>query len=384
MSDLSISNVLSISISATNKGLGRYNTSNLAFFSDEDVGVDFPSATGFDLYKDPVDVANHWGVTSKTYAAALAVFSQNPNILTGSGYLAIFKMKEISNVTENLSVAFEREKSNVQFFGFLKIGFVDQADMLLVAAAAQTENKIFFVIGKEEIDIEIAGKLDLLRSNGYSHSRGLYYLGDGDTTDSDRISFAAAYAGRALSTNFSGSLTTQTMHLKDLIGVVGDTAIDQSALTKCQAAGIDIYPNLQGIAKVFTSGMNLFFDDVYNEQWLVGALSVAGFNVLAQVSNKIPQTEAGLSILKNAYRSVLEQSVLNGYVAPGVWTSPSTFGVPGDLQDNISQRGYYVYALPLSQQLQDEREARIAPVIQIAIKVAGAIHSSSIIININK
>lgn len=383
MSDLSISNVLSISISAANKGIGRYNTSNLAFFSDEDVGSTFP-AEGYSLYKDPAEVADDWGATSKTYAAALAVFSQDPNILTGGGYLAIFKMKEVSNVTELLSIAVEREKSNVQFFGFLRIGILDQVDMLSTALIAQAENKIFFVLGKDAADIEIAGKLDLLRSNGYSHSRGLYYVGDSDTTDVDRIVFSAAYAGRALSTNFAGSLTTQTMHLKDLIGVTGDVRIDQAALVKSQAAGVDIYPNLQGIPKVFTSGSNVFFDDIYNEQWLIGALSVAGFNILAQVGNKIPQTEAGLSLLKNSYRSVLEQSILNGYVAPGVWTSPSTFGVPGDLQDNISQRGYYIYATPVSQQLQADREDRVAPAVQIAIKIAGAIHSSSVIININK
>jgi hypothetical protein len=80
---------------------------------------------------------------------------------------------------------------------------------------------------------------------------------------------------------------------------------------------------------------------------------------------------------------VLEQAITNGFVAAGSWTSSTTFGNQQDLLNNISQRGYYIYSLPVAQQLPSVRTTRQAPLVQMAIKYAGAIHSSSVIVNIN-
>jgi hypothetical protein len=115
----------------------------------------------------------------------------------------------------------------------------------------------------------------------------------------------------------------------------------------------------------------------------VKALEVAGFNYLAQTSTKIPQTEAGMDGLKNAYRKICEQGVTNAYLSPGAWNSPITFGNQQDLLDNIQSYGFYIYSLPIALQAQVDREARQAPLIQIAAKEAGAIHSSTVVININ-
>jgi hypothetical protein len=90
-----------------------------------------------------------------------------------------------------------------------------------------------------------------------------------------------------------------------------------------------------------------------------------------------------MAVLRDAYIGVLKEAVLNGYVAPGVWNSPELFGVPADLRRNIGDSGYYLYSLPVSQQSQSDRAARKAPLIQIAIKLAGAIHSSSVVVSIN-
>ena len=113
-------------------------------------------------------------------------------------------------------------------------------------------------------------------------------------------------------------------------------------------------------------------------------MEVAGFNVLAQTQTKLPQTEAGMDVLKGGYRTVCTQSVVNGMVAPGSWTSPDTFGNPEDFKRNIEEQGYFIYSQPISQQSSVDREARKAPVIQIALKLAGAVHSSDVIVNINR
>jgi hypothetical protein len=110
---------------------------------------------------------------------------------------------------------------------------------------------------------------------------------------------------------------------------------------------------------------------------------VANFNVLATVGTKVTQTESGVSLLKTSDRVVLEQAVTNGMVAPGTWTSPTTFGNQVDFLANITGKGYYIYSVPVSQQLQTARAARQSPPISIAYKEAGAIQSANTIVNLN-
>jgi hypothetical protein len=255
------------------------------------------------------------------------------------------------------------------------------ADVLAAAAVVQPLNKIQFIVSRTEADIQPGGTIDLLRVDNSTQTRGLYY---GSADDADALLMMSAFAGRALSVNFSGSNTTSNMHLKDLIGVAADPTMTQSILNECQASGADCYPSIQGVAKVFESGANKFFDQVYNLRAFVGALQIAGFNYLAESATKIPQTEAGISGLKGAYRAVCSQYVTNQYIAPGQWTSSTTFGNQADFLLNVSQSGYYLYSIPVSQQSQVDRAARKAPLIQIAIKEAGAVNSSDVIVVVNQ
>lgn len=282
--------------------------------------------------------------------------------------------------TETLDEAIVRTEGLVQYFGIMTAEITSEVNMDAAAATVQALNKIAFFVSRTEADINPGGMIDDLATAGYTKSRGLYY---GGATDSSALKMMASYAGRALSVNFAGSNTTSTMHLKDLVGVDPDPTMTQTILEKALAAGADTYVSLQGVAKTFCSGANRFFDQVYNEQWFAGALQIAGFNYLAQSSTKVPQTEAGMYGLKGAYRNVCEQAITNQYGAPGTWNSSTTFGNQSDFLDNISQRGYYIYSTPVSQQSQADREDRVAPLIQIAFKEAGAIHSSSVIVVIN-
>ena len=60
-----------------------------------------------------------------------------------------------------------------------------------------------------------------------------------------------------------------------------------------------------------------------------------------------------------------------------------TFGNPEDLARNIKDAGYFIYSQPIAMQNPTERTARKAPVVQIAAKESGAIHSSNVIVQVN-
>lgn len=376
MSDLELSNVVTISVAETPAGVGELNTSNLALFTREVYDPDSFGAGTYKIYLEPTSVGVDFGTTSDTYKMALAVFSQQPNILAGGGYLVIIPFQS----SETLDAAITRMKDTVQFFGVAAAEILSQTVALEAAAVVQPLDKLLFIVSQDAVDFAPNGTNDLVRQAGYDQARCLYY---GDLTETDALVFMAAYASRLLSVDFSGSNTTITMHLKDLKGVLPDSTMTQTYLQQCGDSGTDVYISLQGVPKVFTSGANSFADRVYNRVAFVSDLRVAAFNFLAQASTKIPQTEDGMSAFKGSLRKVCEQYVRNQYLAPGSWTDPTTFGVLADFLANIEQRGYYLYSAPVSQQLQTDRAARKAPLCQLAVKEAGAIHSAAAIININ-
>lgn len=311
------------------------------------------------------------------------------NTLETSGSTSITFTITTSTPGQTIGAAITASTSLVQFFGVMvteTVTAVGSANVLAAAAIIQTLNKIAFWVSYEEADIQDAGIITDLQTGTLTQNRGLFYGDDsvvGGYTGLNALLMMAAYASRGLSVNFLGSNTTSTMNLKSLIGIQPDPTMTQTIFNEAATAGADIYPSIQGDPSVISNGANSFFDQVYNLQWIVGALQIAGYNYLAQTATKIPQTEQGMDGLKGAYGLVAQQAVTNEYLAPGSWKNPTTFGDQGKFFANISQFGYYIYSQPIAQQLQTARAARQATLVQIALQEAGAIQSSSVLIYVN-
>ena len=124
-----------------------------------------------------------------------------------------------------------------------------------------------------------------------------------------------------------------------------------------------------------------FFDEVHGLDWLENDVQTAVYNLLYTSTTKIPQTDAGVTRIMAVIKARLDQAVVNGLIAPGVWNADG-FGLlaPGAYLD----AGYYIYAPSVDSQSQADREARKAPVIQVAVKLAGAVHFVDVIINVNR
>jgi hypothetical protein len=276
---------------------------------------------------------------------------------------------------ESLKDALIRTATEAQYFGFVSTLPQTGDEILETASIAQPLDKIYYV-GSADPNL-IDGAFDQVKASKYTHTRCLEYL----RSTNEALDCAAGYASRGLSCNFNGSNTVFTMHLKDIVGLQGDI-INQTQLQNCQNNGIDTYPDLAGLPKVFTSGANQFYDQVYTRLALKLRIQIALFNYLATTSTKIPQTEAGIEGMKDAVRRVLMQFVSNGMLAPGTWNSATRYGNPEDHIRNIKDFGFYIYSQPIFKQSQSDREARRAPLIQIAAKEAGAVHSADIAIEV--
>ena len=375
--NLSLSNIINVSVLRAPAALGVPNVNTLALFSAAQPLSAFSG--DYKVYLTASDVAADFGSTSEPALQAAAIFGQRPNILSTGGYLIIVPLKTIDAVLETVEAAIVRVIDQAYFQGVLVDAVIDASPFALLATYVQSVNKLLFYGSAVAADIETGGMLDLLRTGSLTYTRGLYYS---VSAQAARI-YAAAYASRALSTDFSGVNTCSTMHEKVLAGVNVDSGIDQTTLTKAIAAGVDVYCSIAGAPGIFSSGKNGFFDSVYNALWFQFALGIAGFNYLRQTNTKIPQTEAGMDGLKNAYRRVCAQAVTCNYLAPGEWTSSDTFGSLEAFIRCIQDIGYYTYSVPVSQQAPADRAARKAPLVQIAAKESGAIHASDVIVNVN-
>jgi hypothetical protein len=274
---------------------------------------------------------------------------------------------------ESVKDAILRTIGSAQYFGIICTNIFTDNTLLEIASTVQPLQRIFFAASPAPAVID--GIFKQVTDAGLSHTRCLFY----SRSNAQALDFAAGYASVGLSCNFAGSNTVFTMHLKEIAGLIADT-IDQTTLQNCKNNGIDTYSDF-GVPKVFTSGINMYYDQVYNRLTLEVRMQIALFNFLAITDTKIPQTEQGLNALIGAARNVLQVFVVNGMLAPGKWNSPTTFGKPEDHIRNIKDFGFYIYSQSIAAQPQTERESRKAPLIQIAAKEAGAIHGADLIIN---
>lgn len=314
-------------------------------------------------------------LTSKTTGATseIKIGTAASGTDLGSALLLSGDEKGTAAGLESIRDAIIRTYGAVYYFGILTDVY-DSTNLLNIAGLVQSIDKMYFVASSASADISTV--FGPVVSAGYTNTRVLYY----SVSAASAINFAAAYASDALSVDFTASNSVRTMHLKSLVGFAADDGLTQTLATQAQNAGVDVYADF-GASNgfLFTSGVNGYFDAVYTGLAFKFALQTAGFNALASAGNRIAQTEDGMNQLKKAYRGVCDQFVFNGAFAPGEWTGPTTFGNPADQIRNIADFGYYIYSQPVAQQSQTQRSARIAPMVQIAAKSSGAIHSSDVL-----
>ena len=281
---------------------------------------------------------------------------------------------------ETLSEGITRLSKEIYFEGIITTREVQNDEYVAASNAVEALGNRILMLPISDVT-GLSGIAQQVSANKYT--RPVMYLTGGTTNEKARNAriFAAAYLSRGLAVNYSGSNTTLTMNLKTLNGIIADTQISETILNNAKTAGVDCYPSIEGLAKIQSfKHANTYFDQVSNLIWFVNTLQRELFNVLARTGTKVPQTEPGLEITRRAIRSVCNLGVTNGYIAPGTWNSPDTFGNYEDFMRNVSEFGFYEYHQPVAEQSQSEREERQAPVWQIAAKESGAVHSANILI----
>lgn len=193
----------------------------------------------------------------------------------------------------------------------------------------------------------------------------------------------ASFFGRAATVDFTGSKTTLTMKFKQEPGVTAETLTEtQAATLKTKHCNVFVnYDNDTAIIQEGVMANGYFFDEVHGLDWLENAIQTAVWNLLYTSTTKVPQTNAGMSLIAAVIESVLQQGVANGLIAPGQWNADG-FGILE--RGDYLETGYYVYHPDISSQAQSDREQRKSVPFQIAVKLGGAVHSVAMTVNVNR
>jgi hypothetical protein len=193
----------------------------------------------------------------------------------------------------------------------------------------------------------------------------------------------ASMFGRAFSVNFAANRSTITLMYKQEPGIAAEY-IDESQAQTLKAKNCNVfvnYVNNTAIIQYGTMASGAYFDEIHGLSWFKDALQNAEFNLLYTSKTKVPQTDPGQNDLVTTASAACDEAVNNGLVAPGQWNADG-FGQLS--RGDYLPSGYYIFTSPIALQEQSVREGRVAPPLQIAIKLAGAFQELDIIVDVNR
>ena len=375
---LPVSNVVNVDVIMSPTAATGRNFGALLILGPSEV---IPITERIRLYSGAEDIGNDFGVTSEEYKAATVFFSQSP--APTQVYVGRWAKTIATAETGTPETLLQAVNAVLQFTNWYGLGIAHtdalvDADVLSVATAIESAgvSRILAVTTQDPDALVTATTTDLaskLKAGSYGRTFCQY-------SSSSKYAALSAF-GRAFTVNFNGNNTTITLKFNQ------EPVVTYETLTTAQAAALDAkdanvfvyYANDTAIIQQGVMSNGDFFDERHGLDWLQNYVQTNLFNLLYTSTTKIPQTEAGITRLLTNVEQSMDQAVSNGLVAAGIWNGGPIGQVsPGD----TLTKGYYVYANPLSTQAQADREKRKAPLIQVACKLAGAVHFADVQINV--
>ncbi len=375
---LPVSNVVNVDVIIGPRAATGRNFGSLLILGTSTV---IPVKERLRLYSSKEDIGSDFGVDSPEYEAATVYFSQSPRpkeVYVGRWAKTLATGE--AGAAKKLMDAVNAVMGYTNWYG---LGIADKEDIadddwLKVAAAVEASgvSRILAITTSDPATVDATSTGDLaykLKAAKYGRTFVQY-------SSSSKYAALSAF-GRAFTVNFNGSNITITLKFKQEPGITYETlTTDQAAALDAKNCNVFVYyQNDTAILQQGIMSSGDFFDERHGLDWLQNYVQTNLYNLLYTSTTKVPQTDAGVTRLLSNVEQSMDQSVTNGLVAPGVWNG----GPIGQLNSGDTlTKGYYVYAQPISEQAQADREARKAPVIQVACKLAGAVHFADVQINV--
>ncbi|WP_112070698.1 DUF3383 family protein [Klebsiella grimontii] len=377
---LPLNRITNVTVTLSARAAQGRNFGSMLILGDSTV---IPIAERLRAYSSPDDIGDDFGVDSEEYKAAVIWFSQQPQptLVYVGRWVKTLETGEVGTVETVLQAVNTLMDYNSWYGLHLAVPEADypaDADIISVAAAveASTVSRIFGITSAAATILDAATTTDLaskLKAAKYSRSFIQY-------STSSRYAALSAFA-RAFTVDFAGSNTTITLKFKQQPGITYETLGTPQA-NNLEAKNCNVYVYYENDTAILEQGVMSngdFFDERHGLDWLQNAVQTTDFNTLYTSTTKIPQTDAGTTTRIANIELVLDKAVTNGLFAPGKWTG----GPMGQLNTgDMLTKGYYTWAENVDDQLQVDREARKGVPIQVAGKLAGAVHYGTVAITV--
>ncbi|CCS30253.1 Hypothetical prophage protein [Salmonella enterica subsp. enterica serovar Agona str. 40.E.08] len=377
---LPLSRVTNVTVTLSARAAQGRNFGSMLLLGDSTV---IPISERMRLYSSAADIGDDFGVDSEEYKAAVIWFSQSPQptqVYVGrwAKTLATGEAGEVETLLEAVNALMDFNSWYGLHLAVPEADYPTDTDIISVAAAVEASgvSRIFGITTDEAGTLVAATTTDLsskLKAAGYKRTFIQY-------STSSRYASLSAFA-RAFTVDFTASNTTITLKFKQEPGVTYET-LKTSEADSLEAKNCNVYVYYENDTAILEQGVMSngdFFDERHGLDWLQNAVQTADYNTLYTSTTKIPQTDAGTTTRMANIEAVLDKAVNNGLFAPGKWTG----GPIGQLANGDTlTKGYYLYAESVDDQLQTDREARRGVPIQVAGKLAGAVHYGSVAITV--
>ncbi|WP_049046100.1 DUF3383 family protein [Klebsiella aerogenes] len=379
---LPLNRITNVTVTLSARAAQGRNFGSMLILGDSTV---IPIAERLRAYSSPDDIGDDFGVDSEEYKAAVIWFSQQPQptlVYVGRWVktLETGEAGEVETLLEAVNALMDYNAWYGLHLAVPEADYPNDADIITVSAAieASTVSRIFGITTDEATILDAATTTDLaskLKAAKYSRTFIQY-------STSSRYAALSAFA-RAFTVDFTGSNTTITLKFKQEPGITYET-LGTSQANNLEAKNCNVYVYYENDTAILEQGVMSngdFFDERHGLDWLQNAVQTADFNTLYTSTTKIPQTDAGTTTRIANIELVLDKAVQNGLFAPGKWTG----GPMGQLNTgDMLTKGYYTWAENVDDQLQVDREARKGVPIQVAGKLAGAVHYGSVAITVGR
>lgn len=371
---LPVSNVVNVSISLAALAAGPRSFGSLLILGTTSGVID--TIERMREYSSITEVGEDYGVDDPEYQAALAYFGQAPKPRT----LYIGYWDKAGEVPETIASVVNECLESLKWYGLTIAADLtsQEADSVAAIIEASDPVRMFGYTTQQESTLDGLSTADtayLLSNKNYRRTFTIF--------SSDNPYAAASVMGRAFSVNFMGTGTTITLKFKQLPGIAAEDLKTREAKALA-AKNCNVFAKYNNDTSILQEGVmcdGSFFDEIHGLDWFQNHLETALWNLYYTSNTKIPQTPAGVNRQCGVLERACEQGMTNGLLGEGQWNGDSF----GSLETgDYLTKGFYVFANSLNNQAQSEREARKAPVFQIASKLAGATHFADVIVSVNR
>lgn len=327
------------------------------------------------------------GFNSSVTGAIAKYFSQTPTpTKLVCGYYDATMSEGVPTETPAVGLAACRT-ANTEWYIAASYEVLTATEVAAVAAAVEAfvTPSYYFYITKDAncITSETSNIMATLKTANYKRTLGFYVDNTQATADTSMNYTAVAAMGKACGLNTKEDNSAYTLAFKTLSGV-GTTNISDSEFSTLKGYNGNVYANVANasFSMIMTgvSASGVFYDEIYCLDVLKNQIETNVMNLFSS-TRVVPQTDSGVSMITSRVTDACDLLVRMGFIAPGIWNGSAVKTL--ETGDALTS-GYIVMHDSIAEQTAAEREARIAPTIYVCIKLAGAVNSVAVVVNVNR